>query len=137
MNRELKMSPPEIAPFIPSPRVDGPVNVKTVNEVLDRYEVFSTVVTLRKRRRVKMIPAHSRILLEIVKGDPFLFLDEIADKLNRRCGASYLSQLCYTELRRHGLSLKVMRRRAQQRDEYHQFLYWSAVANVSTSRAQL
>ena len=52
-------------------------------------------------------------------------------------GVAYLSNLCYVELRRQGHSLKVMRRRAQHRDEYHQFLYWSAVAERTNSRLQL
>ncbi len=137
MSQNLRMPADHIAMFIPSPRVDGPVHVKTVKNVLDRHEVFSTVAVLRTPRRVKMAPRHIRMLLDIAKRDPFLFLDEIADKLNRRSGVAYLPNLCYVEHRRQGHSLKVMRRRAQQRDEYHQFLYWSAVAERTNSRLQL
>ena len=57
MSQNLRMPADHITMFIPSPRVDGPVHVKTVKNVLDRHEVFSTVAVLRTPRRVKDGPA--------------------------------------------------------------------------------
>ena len=58
---------------------------------------------MRRAPENKMLEAHARHLIRIVMATPWLFLDEIADELQKRCGGvRYLPGLCYKTLRHRG-----------------------------------
>jgi transposase len=100
---------PEIAASIPSPRGRVHVTERTVKNVINEFVTIGEVAPPGKAsgRTRTMSDAHGRALLEIVDENPWLYLDEISDELNVRCGARYHGMRCYEELRRRGFTLKV------------------------------
>jgi len=84
-----------------------------------------------------MAEPHVEMLIEIVTRTPWLFLDEIAEELEKRCHVSYLSGYCYTMLKSRGYSLQVMRRVARQRDESQRFRYFLALSRIMMRPSQL
>jgi transposase len=135
---DMLMSPAEIAPLIVSPRVEGGVSVVTVERVIDFFETFWHVedVLMAPRRR-KMPEAHVDYLIEIITRTPWLYLDELAEEIRSRFGVSYSPNLCYENLIHRGYSLKVMRRKARQRDEEKRFQFFLAISEVMYRPSQL
>ena len=135
----LGMSPEEIAPLIPSPRSDtGGLSIKAVKSVIDFFDLYHHVEDIPRAPRVRtMLERHAEIMIEIAENTPYLYLDELADALQLRCHFPYRPGLCYAELRRRGLSLQVMSRKALQRNEFNRFLYWSAILEEMQFPAQL
>ncbi len=134
----LDKTPEDIAVQIPSPRKNAPLTVRCVRNVLSSWARDGHVERpTRKKRKRKMDDAHVAILLQIVEEDPWQFLDEIAASLQARCGTAYLPKLCWVEVTRNGLTLKKMRERAAQRDEYKRHLYFTAVGEICSHPSQL
>ena len=132
------VSPEDIARLIRSPRGPGHIHVRTVRRVLEQWARNGHVEDgLRKQRETKMEFAHVELLVEIALENPWQYLDEIALALQARSGTSYHPRLCWVELRRRDLTLKKMRERAAQRDEYQRLLYFEAVGAICTHPSQL
>ena len=133
----------DIYPLIPSPRKGGLPHVKkeTVEKVIKYFDSFGTLEPApRKKRARKMAPQHVAVLVEIVKKDPYLFLEEIATELTERTAVEYAVGRCYYELRSRGYCLKKMRKKARQRNERKRDLYWETIAELlghTGSRRQL
>ena len=133
----------DIYPSIPSPRKGGLPHVKkeTVEKVIKYFDSFGTLEPApRKKRARKMAPQHVAVLVEIVKKDPYLFLEEIATELTERTAVEYAVGRCYYELRSRGYCLKKMRKKARQRNERKRDLYWETIAELlgqTGSRRQL
>jgi transposase len=111
LHYDCQMTAAEIAPLIFSPRVEGSVCVRTVERVLEFFESYWHVEDVpRAPRACKMPEDHFQHLAHIVADTPWLYLDEIAEELQKRCrGMRYLPGLCYQLLKRRGYSLKKMR----------------------------
>jgi hypothetical protein len=110
LHYDCQMTAAEIAPLILSPRVEGSVCVRTVERVLEFFESYWHVEDVpRAPRACKMPEDHFQHLAHIVADTPWLYLDEIAEELQKRCrGMRYLPGLCYQLLKRRGYSLKKM-----------------------------
>jgi transposase len=138
MHYDLLMTPEEIAPLIESPRRVGGVAESTVEDVISFFEAYHHVENVpRSPPRLKMPDAQIHLLIEIVKKTPWLYLDEISEELQQRCGLYYQPGYCYSMLKREGYSLKVMRRVARQRDEMQRFEYFLAVGEIVSRPSQL
>ena len=134
----ILLTPEEIAPLIKSPRRPGGLCVEAVQSVLDFFATYHHVEdVLRAPRTGRMLEPHFQMLLDIVKRTPWLFLDEIAAELEKKCHVAYLSGYCYAMLKARGHSLQVMRRVARQRDENQRFRYFLAVSRIMTHPSQL
>lgn len=139
MYYNVLMTVEEIAPLIKSPRrlLCG-VNVRTVQDVLDFFELWHHVEDVPRAPRTSRMPeAHFEVLLEIVNQTPWFFLDEIAAEMLSRCHVPYHSGYCYAMLKRRGHSLVVMRRIARQRDEDQRFRYFLALSKILIRSSQL
>ena len=139
MSKRCRMQPRDIAPLIPNPRMDGSaICERSVWRVLTRDRVYGSVGAIPQRPRArKMAEGDARSMLVIVKARPFLYVDEIARELAVRCGTLYKASLCYAELRRRGYSLKVLRRKAAQRNEYKRYQYWGTIGEIMDHSWQL
>jgi transposase len=135
---DLDMTCSQIAPLVFSPRVHGGISVGTVYRWVNFYDAYGHVEDMgRAPRACIMLDAHLASLILIVTRKPWMYLDEISEELRGLCGVTYNPGLCYTTLKRHGYVLKVMRRKARQRDEEKRFEYFLALSDVMTSPAQL
>ena len=135
---DLGMKPKDIAPLIVSPRTEGAVTVRCVERVLEFFKTFQHVEdVLRGPHRRKIPEGHAAKLVAIVTATPWLYLEEISEELEKECGVFYRPGLCYDTLQHLGFSLKVMRRKARQRDEQKRYRYFLALSKVVTRAAQL
>ena len=134
MHEHCGLSAPKIAPLIPSPRsleAGASVAVSVVYKVLAHKATYGNVFEKpRKAVDRKMTKKHARMLICVITERPFLYLDEIARELETFSGVLYSSKLCYTELRRRKYSLKAMRRRAAQRNDFLRFKYWEEMSDL-------
>ena len=134
----MLMTPEEIAPLVESPRNPARgVDVRVVTGVLGFFDIHHHDEVIRTPRTLRMPDRHIDVLVEIVQGTPWLYLDEIADELDARCHVKYLPGLCCAMLKRRGHSLQVMRRIARQRDESKRFRYFLALSKVLMRPSQL
>lgn len=114
----------EIAACIPSPRVEGGINVDTVRRVIHFFEVEGHVERPVRLKSPLMCDDHAHCLIAIITENPWLYLDEVSAALSHRCGQTYTTQRIHKELVARGFSLKVMQQAAQQRDERKREIYW-------------
>ena len=73
------------------------------------------------------------VLLEIITLDPYLYLDEIAGRLNSHphvAPTTYTSDQIYRQFALDGYSLKKMRRFAAERDEAQRAQFWAEIHRV-------
>ena len=129
MYYNLDMDVDAIVPLIPSPRGRVHCQKRTVENVIRGFE-SGPQSTERKARADKTPEADKRALIAIVTDEPQLFLSEIAEELRYKTGRDYNEGACYYELRKAGISLKKLRKKARQRDQAKRHAYWARVIEL-------
>ena len=138
MYANLGMEPKEIAPYIPSPRVQGStIHVETVHRVLKYWAENGHVEDKGRVKTATMHDNDARVLISIVDENPWLFLQEIASELQRVSGTMYSPFQCWSELHKRGYSRKEMQKVAAQRDEENRHLFFTRLGEICTDRRQL
>ena len=130
-----------MASLVPSPRRAPQLDRRTVQGVIDTFLGACSTGPVRrvyKQRSDKQIKGPVlATLIAIAEADPWLFLDELACRLENRCGVKCTGHRCYRALMDAGYSLKNLRRVAAQRDEAKRDLYWESVFRAVTFIDQL
>ena len=78
----------------------------------------------------RMSDAHKQKMHEIIKDDPWLYLDEIAARLSHETQTPYSAPQVWRQACDDGYGIKKMRTFAAERDEVKRMLYWDEMSQL-------
>lgn len=120
----------QIADLLWSPKHH--ISQRSVSNIIRLFDETGCVSPSPRNGRPagRMSDAHKQKMHEIIKDDPWLYLDEIAARLSHETQTPYSAPQVWRQACDDGYGIKKMRTFAAERDEVKRMLYWDEMSQL-------